>query len=131
MNDTQHIEPAASATQTQPVSPAAKSMVEVFDRFADGVVGCYQHHYDGIEVHGVRSCAAPADDGTCYEIDNVNPSLFSVYLHLKQGGVECVGDFSHYSDAVQYGAELNAEYAWPVRNFVLDKHRNDMRATLQ
>lgn len=79
----------------------------------------------------MRDFASGTDEGTCYEIDNLTPTSFSVYAHLKDGGLDCVGDFSKYEDAVQYGADLNAEYGWPLRNHVLDKHRTTSLATLQ
>lgn len=104
---------------------------EIFDRYADSVIGCYADHYDAIEVHGVRDVAAGSDAGTGYEIDNIAPTSFSVYAHLKSGGLDCVGDFGNYAEALRYGAEVSAEYCWPMRNFVLDQHRMRSLASLQ
>lgn len=114
---------APAGANLQPAAPATEPLPPIFDRYADSVIGCFAQQYDAIEVYGVRNFAAGTDKGTCYEIDNLTPTSFSVYVHLKEGGVDCVGDFSNYDDAVSYGAELRNEYGWPVRNQVLDHHR--------
>lgn len=126
MNNTLQLAVPAGAT-VQPAARAADPLVEIFDRFADSIIGCFAHDYDAVEVHGVRNLASDTDDGTCYEIDNLNPTSFSVYVHLKEGGLDCVGDFSKYDDAAKYGAEVGAGYGWPVRNHVLDQHRTTLQ----
>lgn len=113
------------------VVAAVASDADIFDRYAESVIRANAHDYDALEVHGVRNCAADTEDGTNYEIDNINPTSFSVYAHLKEGGIDCVGDFTRYSDAKQYSAELATQYGWPTRNFVLDRHRNSALTTLQ
>lgn len=55
---------------------------------------------------------------TACEVDNENPQFFSVYVHLKEGGVECVGDFGTHLLAGQYAKELSMKYGWPVHDFV-------------
>jgi hypothetical protein len=115
--------PAPAGASLQTAAPAAELPLEIFDRYADSVIGCFVQQYDAVEVHGVRNFASGTDSGTCYEIDNITPTSFSVYVHLKEGGLDCVGDFGKYDDAVQYSAEVSAEYGWPVRNYVLDQHR--------
>lgn len=130
MNNTLQIAAPVGAN-LQHAAQAAEPLSSVFDRYADSVIVCYAHHYDAVEVHGVRNFASDSDDGTCYEIDNVAPTAFSVYVHLKAGGVDCVGDFGKYDDAVQYGAEVSRQYGWPVRNYVLDQHRTTTLAPLQ
>lgn len=122
---------APAGSTLQPVASAADQLNDLFDRYADSVVGCYAHHYDTVEVHGVRNFASCTDNGTCYEIDNLTPTSFSVYAHLKDGGLDCVGDFGKYDEAAKYGAELSREYGWPVRNYVLDTHRTTEFAPLQ
>ncbi|KFC72596.1 MULTISPECIES: hypothetical protein [Massilia] len=122
MNNALQLAAPAGAT-LQTAAPAVEPPVEIFDRYADSIIGCYAHQYDAVEVHGVRNFASGTDNGTCYEIDNITPTSFSVYVHLKEGGLDCVGDFGKYDDAVQYGAEVSAGYGWPVRNYVLDQHR--------
>lgn len=122
---------APAAANLQSAQPLAELPATIFDRYADSIIGCFSCHYDAVEVHGVRDFASGTDEGTGYEIDNLTPTSFSVYAHLKDGGLDCVGDFGKYEDAVQYGADLNAEYGWPVRNHVLDQHRTTSLATLQ
>lgn len=75
-------------------------------------------NFQAIEVHGVRNIG-PLDDGTtCYEIDDHCPQSYSVYLYYKpepqRGGLDCVGDFSLYGDAVDYAIELSEKFGWPV-----------------
>lgn len=101
-----------------PAASRSDAANEIFDRYADSVIGCYSHHYEAVEVHGVRNFASTSDDSTCYEIDNESPMSYSVYVHLKVGGLDCVGDFSKYEDAAKYGKEIGSQYGWPVHNFV-------------
>lgn len=132
MNNTlQLFVPAGASANVQPAVSTAAAVTELFDRYADSVIGCYANHYDAIEVHGVRNYADASDEGTCYEIDNITPTSFSVYVHIKDGGLDCVGDFSKYDDATMYSAELQAKYDWPVRNYVLDQHRITTFAKMQ
>lgn len=70
-------------------------------------------NYDGIEVHGVRDLNNDPKDTQC-EVDDEHPEFFSVYVHLKQGGVDCVGDFTQHQDAVIYANELNKLFGWPI-----------------
>lgn len=56
-------------------------------------------------------------DSYTYEVDNIDPSAYSVYLHSVEGGVACVGDFARVEDARAYALELSAEYSWPIRDF--------------
>jgi hypothetical protein len=130
MNTTLQLPTPASAN-LQTAAQAAEPTAELFDRYADSVVSCYAHLYDAVEVHGVRNYADGSDDATCYEIDNLTPASFSVYVHMKDGGLDCVGDFGRYGDAVKYGAEVSAMYGWPVRNFVLEQYRTSTLVQLQ
>jgi hypothetical protein len=73
--------------------------------------------YDGLEVHGVRDCADEfgITDGTACEVDDDgNPEFYSVYAHLREGGLECIGDFATGVDAVAYGALIAGEHSWPL-----------------
>jgi hypothetical protein len=130
MNNLSLLAAPAGAT-LQSAAPTAEPLSTIFDRYAHSVIGCYARHYDTVEVHGVRNFASGADNATCYEIDNLMPTSFSVYVHLKDGGLDCVGDFGNYADAVQYSAEVSAEYGWPVWNQVLNQHRTTDYAKLQ
>lgn len=90
----------------------------LFDsKYADSIITS-PAHYNRIEVHGVRNLNEPDDPaGTHYEVDDDNPELYSVYLHLVEGGVECVGDFSTHSMAMDYAGELSATYQWQISNY--------------
>lgn len=103
----------------------------IFDRYAGGIVGANSHLYDTVEVHGVKNYETDAECGTCYEVNNEDPTLFSVYVHLKDGGVECVGDFSHYQDAENYGIELAAQYGWSMQSYVPEQLRKNGMASMQ
>lgn len=70
--------------------------------------------FDAIELQGVRDFNDPSDASTCIEPDNVTPQFFSVYLHLKAGGVECIADFGHLWMAQQFADALGAKHDWRV-----------------
>jgi hypothetical protein len=77
--------------------------------------------YDAIEVHGVRDIAPPevaADGSTICEVDDDNPQFFSVYVHLVQGGVECIGDFETRTGARDYALRIHRQFGWTVFNYV-------------
>ena len=83
------------------------------DRFADTIIGERHADYDGIEIHGVRNIFDENDSrGTCIEVDDGNPEFFSVYAHLRSGGVECVGDMGTLDLAEKYATELQKKYGW-------------------
>lgn len=88
------------------------------DGYAEAFIGPegeFAHRYDAIEVHGVRDLNEPNDQtGTCCEVDDENPQFFSVYLHCRNGGMECVGDFSTIELAKQYAKDLSRDYGWPA-----------------
>jgi hypothetical protein len=96
--------------------------VSVCDRYADSIINGNPGHYSDIEVHGVVDINKGKEnsEGTHFCIDDDDPELFSVYLRLKAGGVDCVGDFSEYSNAVQYANELSSIYGWGISNFTSD-----------
>lgn len=104
-----------------PTTTSATEENQVFvlnDRYGDSIIGNNHDRYDAIEIHGVRDHNSPGDpNGTCCEVDNENPQFFSVYVHLKEGGIECVGDFSTHDLAVLYANELAEKYHWPVNDF--------------
>lgn len=94
------------------------------DRYATAVVGDKPEYFDAIEIQGVREVEAMIEDSkigthktdTTYTIDNDNPDSFSVYLHLIEGGVECVGDFSRHRHAQTYALELSDELSLEVHD---------------
>lgn len=96
------------------------------DRYGDTII-CERHDdYDALEIQGVRDINLPGDSqGSCCEVDNENPQFFSVYAHLKDGGVECVGDFATHTLAENYAKELVLKYNWnwQIHNYVPSWHK--------
>lgn len=89
------------------------------DRYADSIIKENSSDFDGIEIHGVRNLHAPDDPaGTCYEIDNDEPEMISVYVHCVEGGIECVGDFGSYDLASSYAKELSNQFHWPIYDHI-------------
>jgi hypothetical protein len=76
--------------------------------------------YDGTELSLVVEFDLPDGDRACEMLSTIeradvdlsqypNGTLFySVYLHLKTGGVDCVADFSELDDAQIYCHALDA-----------------------
>lgn len=88
------------------------------ERYAESIIRDRACDYDGIEIHGVRDLAELNDQrNTCCEIDDENPQYFSTYVHLKEGGVECVGDFATHDLAREYAGELARQYQWKVWDY--------------
>ena len=88
------------------------------DRYAERVIDD-PNRFDAIEVHYV--CEFSDCEGSSYEkleCDPATPSTFSVYAHLKVGGIDCSGDFSQRSDALAYGSELANTHQWPVFDYI-------------
>lgn len=54
------------------------------DAYADSIIDD-ESLFDGIEIHGVRDMSTSCSDGSCFEVDNLNPDQFSVYAHLVDG----------------------------------------------
>jgi len=88
------------------------------DRYADAVISNGRAvDFDAIEIHGVR---AVNESGTICEINDNDPDTFSVYVHRKEGGIECVGDFSNAELATSYAEELGSLHTWKVYSFILN-----------
>jgi hypothetical protein len=47
-------------------------------------------------------------------VDDGNPLFYSTYVHLKRGGLECVGDFNTAKAARDYAEKLSQKYNWPI-----------------
>lgn len=86
------------------------------ERYAADVIADNPENFNGIEVHGVRSYQTGADSHT-YEVDDLDPEAYSVYLHVVTGGVECVGDFTRRVDAQEYAREIGAAFAWEIHDY--------------
>lgn len=93
------------------------------DEYAHGIIGDRPGDYQGIEVQGVRNQYPEGDPlGTAIEVDNDNPEFYSVYVHLKVGGSECVGDFGSPVLARDYAQRLHVQYGWLVYDFTKPAH---------
>lgn len=73
---------------------------------------------DAIEVHGVRNVAGEGGV-TIVEIDDVCPESFSVYLHRKEGGVDCVGDHETLFLAQKFANDLAQKYGLNIFDSVV------------
>ena len=101
----------------------AATKLAMNDRYAESIIGARHGDYDAVEIHGVRDLnSSIPDEGTCCEIDDANPQFFSVYAHLKAGGVECIGDFQTHAMAIEYAKDVAAKYEWNTLDCVLYEH---------
>ena len=98
----------------------ASKIEKMAHRYADEVIDGNPALFDCIEIQGVANVDGEGPSGIC-EVDNDNPDYFSVYLHLVEGRVACVGDFSELVDAEAYADELSAKYGWDIQNFAAKK----------
>lgn len=82
-------------------------------RYAAAIIGNKPDHYDAIEIHGVREIGHDPQTGkSLVDVDEDAPHFWSVYLHRKEGGIECVGDLCTHELAVQYANELSQKYGY-------------------
>ncbi|MDN7629700.1 hypothetical protein [Burkholderia cenocepacia] len=74
--------------------------------------------FDAVEIHGVRHFPNAADPArTCCEVDDDNPSFFSVYLHFVTGGVMCCADLPTHLDALHCARVIARRHGWPVYDY--------------
>lgn len=84
-------------------------------RYANRLIRNAPGRFNAVEIHGVRQFPDAADpDRTCYEVDDDNPSFFSVYLHYVDGGVTCCVDLPTHSTALLCAKAIARRYGWPV-----------------
>lgn len=84
-------------------------------RYANRLIRDAPGQFDAVEIHGVQQfpdAAHPAR--TCCEVDDDNPSFFSVYLHFVTGGVICCADLPTHRRALRYARAITRRYGWPV-----------------
>lgn len=86
------------------------------DRYAGAIINGRPEEFDAIEIQGIRSYQTGADS-FAYEVDNHNPEAYSTYLHCKEAGVECCGDFTLREHALEYARELSALHGWPINDY--------------
>ncbi len=87
------------------------------DRYAEDVI-TDPSRFDAIELHCVSEFSD--SDGREYEdsdCDRIPPSGFSVFAHSRNGGVECCGDFTLRSGALDYANGLAKAYQWPIFDY--------------
>ena len=73
--------------------------------------------FDAIEIQGVREHTEHGEDHSYIEPDPENPQFYSVYLHCKEGGVDCIGDLGTYALALSWAGELSAIHNWHINDF--------------
>jgi hypothetical protein len=98
--------PNRSALVTKPKTPFGGYAETIIQDPAD---------YDALEIQGVRDLAGELgikDGSTCCEVDNERPQFFSVYAHLVEGGVDCIGDFAHVEEAQSYAGTIASQHGW-------------------
>lgn len=68
--------------------------------------------FDAIEVHPVCNVGQDGQTGTLYcEVCTPEEADFwSVYGHLKEGGVDCLEDFPTQEEAETFAARLRSAY---------------------
>lgn len=86
----------------------AANRIQVATVFDEEVIAGDPGRFDNIEIHGVRYL-----DDVDVEQDDENPDFFSTYLHLKEGGVACVGDFPSLKEAEAHALLLSQRHGWP------------------
>lgn len=83
------------------------------ERYATKVIGDFPERFASIELSGVK-CLGLAEGKQHYTVDNEDPDSYSVYLRQRNGQVECVGDFTRYTDALQYALELSDDLSLEI-----------------
>lgn len=83
------------------------------DRYADSLMTSPED-YDAIETQCICESVDPIDGAPYCEpvSSDENPDFFSVYLHRKSGGVECVGDFGTKALGWGYAQHLSQKYGY-------------------
>lgn len=66
------------------------------------------HRYDGLEIHPCHELAD--DDGSVEQCEPEEAQFWSVYGHLKVGGVECFEDHSTEEEARKSAQQILAAY---------------------
>ena len=82
--------------------------------------------YDAVEIHGVRDIGVSIVLGDIIsEMNDENPEFYSVYWHLKTGGVECVSDHPDYAGALQLAELDHSALGWPLYDYIATKKENN------
>lgn len=87
-------------------------------RYANRLIRDAPGRFDAVEIHGVRQFPDAVDQArTCCEVDDDNPSFFSVYLHFVTGGVMCCADLPTHPDALHCAHVVARRHNWPVYDY--------------
>lgn len=62
--------------------------------------------YDGLEIHPVREAFFEDRSSYCKPCTPDEAQFWSVYGHLKSGGVDCIEDFASEEDARAFARQL-------------------------
>ena len=83
----------------------------LFEKYEDNInkVICGPEKYDAIEIQGFARLGE--GDEQVVELDNERPDFFSVFAHVKGGGVEDLVDCSNHYIALEY-ANKTASMFW-------------------
>lgn len=71
--------------------------------------------YDAVEVQPIRDFGHPSGDPSLSCVEPCEPHeahFWSAYVHLKRGGVECIGDFPDEESATAYAVEVADRYGY-------------------
>jgi hypothetical protein len=96
------------------LSLSEQSLKPTEERYAEAVISDASL-FDAVEIHCIYGFSD--SNGRIYEesgCHRIPPSSFSVFAHSTSGGVECCGDFTLRSGALDYANELAKAYQWPM-----------------
>lgn len=100
--------------------PDPAQFADLFDGYAPSVIPCRESEFDTVEINGVRHFSgADFIGGSIAQIDNENPHFYSVYVRLRTGGSECIGDFGRHAWAQEYAASITETYGWSSMDYSL------------
>nr|WP_223959698.1 hypothetical protein [Burkholderia diffusa] len=97
-------------------------------RYANRLIRNDPAGFDAVEIHGVRRFPDATDPvQICCEVDNDNPSFFSIYLHYVDGGVMCCADLPTHRRALRYARAVARRYRWPLYDYSPTHARPDQQ----
>ena len=71
---------------------------------------------EGIELHGFARFESCGE--VIYEMEDEFPEYFCVHVHLKEGGVDGVGDFSDITKAQEYAQRHANKFGWRIDSYL-------------
>lgn len=97
-------------------------------RYANSLIRDAPGRFDAVEIHGVRQLPDAADPAqTWCEVDDDNPSFFSVYLHCVAGGVICCADLPTHRRALRYARAIARRCGWPACDYIPTQARRNQK----